>query len=93
MESEVFSVGSRVQILSSGPLKGRRGTIQTVHCLPPLEKPLCFYRIVLEGTYLKQAMWFGAEEVRLLSPESCTSRREHISTQLSQRDTRSPAKL
>lgn len=93
MESEVFSVGSRVQILSSGPLKGRRGTIQTVHCLPPLEKPWCFYRIVVEGTYLKQAMWFGAEEVRLLSPESRVSPREHSSTQLSRRSTRSTVKL
>jgi hypothetical protein len=42
MESEVFTVGSRVQLLSCGPLKGRRGMIQTVHCLPPLEKPCCF---------------------------------------------------
>ncbi len=71
MEQGVFSVGSRVQIVSSGPFRGLRGTIRTVHCLPPGEEPLCFYQIKLEGTYVKEAIWFRAEEVELLSsPES-----------------------
>jgi hypothetical protein len=94
MESVVFSVGNRVQILTSGPFRGLRGTIRTVHCLPPLEEPLCFYRIQLEGTYLKKAMWFRAEEVKLLSPwESLTLHRERTLPELSRRSIRSPVKL
>ena len=65
MDSAMIFVGSRVQILSYGPFRGLRGTVRTVHCLPPVEEPLYFYQIVLEGTYLKEAIWFSAEEVAL----------------------------
>jgi hypothetical protein len=67
MESDVCSVSSRVQIISYGPFRGLRGTIRTVHCLPPREEPLCFYRITLEGTQVKEAIWFSSEEVELPS--------------------------
>jgi hypothetical protein len=70
MEQKVFSVGSRVQIVSYGPFRGLRGTIRIAHCLPPREDPWCFYHIVLEGAYLKEPIWFSSEEIELLSPPS-----------------------
>jgi len=67
MENDVFAIGNHVQISSYGPFRGLRGTIQTIHCLPPLEEPLCFYHIALEGTHLKEAIWFSEEEVQPLA--------------------------
>ena len=67
MQNDVFSIGSHVQISSYGPFRGLRGTIRTIHCLPPLEEPLCFYHIALEGTPLKEAIWFREEEVQPLA--------------------------
>ena len=69
VESHVFSVGARVQIVSYSPFRGLRGTIQTAHCLPPREEPLYFYYITLDGIYLKEAIWFSSEEVELLSSQ------------------------
>jgi hypothetical protein len=68
MEQEVFSVGSRVRVTSYGPFRGLKGTIRTVHCLPPREDPWCFYQIVLEGAYIQEPIWFSLEEVELVSP-------------------------
>ncbi len=74
MERDMYVVGSRVRVVSYSPFRGLRGTIQTVHCLPSVEEPVYFYRIALEGTYVKEAIWFSAEEVELLSfPESLVS--------------------
>jgi hypothetical protein len=74
MDRDMFVVGSRVRVVSYSPFRGLRGTIQTVHGLPPIEEPVYFYRIALEGTYVKEAIWFSAEEVELLSfPESLVS--------------------
>lgn len=67
MENDLFSIGSHVQISSSGPFRGRRGTIRAIHRLPPLEETLCFYHIALEGTHLKGAIWFSEEEVQPLA--------------------------
>ena len=66
MKSDVFSVGSRVCVMSYGPFRGLRGTIRTVHCLPPREEPLCFYQIALEGTSLGKPIWFECDEVELI---------------------------
>ena len=73
MESDVLSVGSRVQVLSHGPFRGLRGTIRTVDTISPGsedEEPFCFYKISLEGTQVKEPIWFSSEEVALLSPLS-----------------------
>jgi hypothetical protein len=76
MESNVFSVGSRVRVTSYGPFRGLKGTIRTAHCLPPVEEPWCFYQIVLEGAYLKEAIWFSSEEIELLSPSQSLASQE-----------------
>lgn len=68
MEQKVFSIGSRVRVTSYGPFRGLKGTIRTAHCLPPREDPWCFYQLVLEGTQLKEPIWFSYEEVEPLSP-------------------------
>jgi hypothetical protein len=68
MESNVFSVGSRVRVTSYGPFRGLKGTIRTTHCLPPREDPWCFYQVVLEGAYIREPIWFSSEEVEPLSP-------------------------
>jgi hypothetical protein len=68
MECDVFSIGSRVYIVSYGPFRGLRGTIRTIHRIPPIEEPFSFYQIELEGTYVKEAMWFEYQEVELLYP-------------------------
>ncbi len=64
----MFPVGRRVQIVCPGPFQGRSGTIRTAHCLPPLEEPLWFYHIELEGVQLKEPIWFRLEEVKPLPP-------------------------
>ena len=83
MESHLFSVGNRVRIVSYSPFRGRRGTIRTIHRIPSLEEPFCFYQIELEGTYLKKAMWFKHEEVELIYPSEVPSpkRAEHCKTE------------
>ena len=68
MKSHLFAVGSRVRVVSYSPFRGLRGTIRTIHRPPPLEEPFWFYQIELEGTHLKEPMWFPSEEVELLLP-------------------------
>ena len=79
MESDGDLVGSRVRVVSYGPFRGLRGTIQTVHCLPPVEEPLCFYQIALEGTRVKEAMGFRDEEDELLSSAASLVSQESMS--------------
>jgi len=76
MDGHMLSVGSRVQIISYGPFRGLRGTIRTIHCLPSLDVPFCFYQVELEGTHVKEAIWFAYEEVELISPQ------EHLTSQV-----------
>jgi hypothetical protein len=65
---EVFPVGSRVRITSYSPFRGLKGTIRTVHCLPPgEEEPFCFYQIALEGTSIGEPIWFEDGEVELIA--------------------------
>ncbi len=52
------------------PFRGLRGTIRTVDSIPHLEvdEPFCFYGIELEGTHLKEPIWFEYDEVELVAP-------------------------
>ena len=68
MKRHMFSVGSRVRVVSYSPYRGIRGTVRTIHSIPPLEEPFCFYQIELEGTHMQEPIWFPSEEVELLSP-------------------------
>jgi hypothetical protein len=49
MEQEVFSVGSRVRVMRYGPFRGLKGTIRTVHCLPPVRIPGVSTRLYWKG--------------------------------------------
>ncbi len=73
MEHGVFPEGSRVQIISYGPFRGLRGTIRTAHCLLGIEDPLCFYQVVLEGSYIREPIWFECDEVDMLASPSPVS--------------------
>src|SRR5438105_2243719 len=42
--------------------------IRIVHRIAPrVEEPFCFYQIELEGTQVKEPIWFASEEVELLA--------------------------
>jgi hypothetical protein len=67
MGSSVFPVGSHVQVVSYGPFRGLRGTIRTVDIIvDDSEEPYCFYHIVLDGSQIKQPIWFECVEVELV---------------------------
>ena len=60
----VFQVGSRVRVTSYSPFRGLKGTIRIVDTITAdLEEPFCFYLIALDGTYMKEPMWFEYNEV------------------------------
>ena len=64
-----FSVGSRIRVVSYGPFRGLKGTIRTVDAIPQLDESCCFYYIELEGSSIKEPVWFEHEEVELLIPQ------------------------
>ena len=68
MGSHVFPEGSRVHVVNYSPFRGLKGTIRTVHHIAPVDEPFCFYQIELEGTQVKEPIWFSSEEVELLVP-------------------------
>jgi hypothetical protein len=68
MQYIIFPVGSRVRVTGYSPFRGLRGTILTVDTISAeLEEPFCFYHIELEGTYIKEPIWFEFDEVELLT--------------------------
>jgi hypothetical protein len=69
MKRTVFQVGSRIRIASYNPFRGLTGTIRTVHEMPDLDEPFCFYLIALEGSYVKEAVWFHYDEVESVSAQ------------------------
>ena len=66
MESNIFSVGSRIHILSYGPFRGLKGTVRKVDSMPHQDEPFCFYHIEIEGAHIKEAIWFEYDEVELV---------------------------
>jgi hypothetical protein len=74
MGSSVFPAGSRVPVVSYGPFRGLRGTIRTVDIIADdSEEPYCFYHIALDGSQIKQAIWFEYDEVELVAAPSLAS--------------------
>jgi hypothetical protein len=69
MSNYVFPAGSRVRIVSYSPFRGLKGTIRTVDAIPhpDIDEPFCFYHIELEGTHLKEPIWFQHDEVEIAS--------------------------
>ena len=69
MNTQVFSIGSRVRVTSYSPFRGLRGTVRTVDRIAAdLEEPFCFYEITLEGAYIQEPIWFEFDEVELVVP-------------------------
>jgi hypothetical protein len=69
MEAQnIYPAGSPVQVTSYSPFRGLNGTIQVVDNIADnLEEPFCFYLVALEGTQLKEPMWFEYDEVALVT--------------------------
>lgn len=67
MQDSIFEVGNHVQIMSYGPFRGLRGTVRTVDTSvlgrEDEEPPFCFYRIALDGAYIREPIWFECDEV------------------------------
>jgi hypothetical protein len=56
-------------VTNYGPFRGLKGTICAVHMIDvDLDEPFCFYLVALEGTYLKEPIWFEYNEVELVVP-------------------------
>lgn len=67
----VFRVDTRVRVTSYGPFRGLTGTIRTVDLISAdFEEPFCFYQITLDGTYIREPIWFEYHEVELVAPAS-----------------------
>ena len=66
---KVLQVGSRVRVTSYGPFRGLNGTIRTVDTIiADFEEPFCFYLVALDGTYMKEPIWFEYNEVEGIDP-------------------------
>ena len=75
MEVEVFPIGSRVRVTNYSPFRGLRGTVLTIHMIASaLDEPFCFYLVALEGTQMKEPLWFEYHEVELVAPPLVDSR-------------------
>jgi hypothetical protein len=64
MAYHIYPVGSRVRVTSYSPFRGLRGTIRSVDAITvDLEEPFCFYLVALEGTHIREPIWFEYHEV------------------------------
>ena len=67
-EQTIYPVGSPVHVTSYSPFRGLNGTIQAVDTISDdREEPFCFYLVDLEGTQLKEPMWFEYDEVESIT--------------------------
>ena len=64
----VLPPGSLVWITSYSPFRGHRGIIRRVDTISDdVEEPFCFYLVALEGTHIKEPLWFEYDEVELIT--------------------------
>jgi hypothetical protein len=64
---DVFPIGSRVRVANVSPFRGRKGTILAIHMIAtPGEPTFCFYLVALDGTYIRDPLWFEYKEVALV---------------------------
>jgi hypothetical protein len=65
-QDSVLAVDSQVYVTSYGPFRGLRGTIRTVDTIVSVredEESFCFYKIALEGSSIRDPIWFECDEV------------------------------
>jgi len=75
--SNVFSEGSLVRRANYSPFHGRKGIFRKVDCtFDNSEEPFCFYLMALEGTQIKEPLWFEDDEVELVRSPLVTSQAE-----------------
>jgi len=68
MEQNIYPPGTLVHVTSYGPFRGLRGTVKVVDSISDgSDMPFCFYLITLEGTQMKEPMWFECNEVGLVA--------------------------
>ena len=57
-----------MRITSYSPFRGLKGTIRTVDTIiDDLEEPFCYYLIELDGTQIKEPIWFEYDEVEVIT--------------------------
>ena len=78
MNNQVLPAGSRVRVISYSPFRGLKGTIRKVDTIPGLEagEAFCFYLVELEGTHIKEPIWFECDEVELVDCQSSDDERD-----------------
>ena len=68
MQQYIHPPRTLVQVTSYSPFRGLRGTITVVDSISDdADEPICFYLITLEGTQLKEPVWFEYDEVALVA--------------------------
>ena len=69
LEEDVFPIGSRVRVVNDSPFRGLKGTILAIHMIAAPGEPIfCFYLVVLDGTHLREPLWFEYQEEALVGP-------------------------
>jgi hypothetical protein len=77
LKEDVFPKGSRIRVTHDSPFRGRKGTILAIHMIATLGEPtLCFYLVALDGTHLREPLWFEYQEVALIET-SCEQAAEY----------------
>ena len=78
MNNHVLPAGSRVRVISYGPFRELKGTIRKVDTIPGLEagEAFCFYLVELEGTHIKEPIWFECDEVEVVDCPSSDDERD-----------------
>ena len=67
-QQNIYPPGSLVHVTSYSPFRGLNGTIQTTDTISDdREELFCFYLVALEGTQIKEPIWFEHEEVELVT--------------------------
>lgn len=67
-EQNIYPPGGLVQVTSYSPFRGLNGTIQMVDTIADdREEPFCFYLVALEGSQIKEPIWFEYDEVELIT--------------------------
>ena len=69
LDEEVYPIGSRVRVAHDSPFRGLKGTILAIHMIATPGEPIfCFYLVALDGTHLREPLWFEYQEVTLVAP-------------------------
>ena len=78
MNNQALPAGSRVRVIGYGPFRGLKGTVRKVDTIPGLGagEAFCFYLVELEGTHIKEPIWFACDEVELVDCPSADEERD-----------------